>query len=106
MLQHVASALEHAHGRGVIHRDHKPGNMLFDPAGLAYLSEFGIAQLSEATISLTMSGAIIETPAYRSLEQVQGDVEQDPRSDIYALGSFFSECSPADISPRPTPGPR
>lgn len=91
VLLRIASALGHAHARGVIHRDLKPGNVLFDPTGLAYLSDFGIAQLSEATISLTVSGAIIGTPAYMSPEQVQGDVELDARSDIYALGVILFE---------------
>jgi serine/threonine protein kinase len=91
VLTRIASALDHAHSRGVIHRDLKPGNVLFDPAGLAYLSDFGIAQIAEATISLTVSGAIIGTPAYMSPEQVQGDVELDCRSDIYALGIMLFE---------------
>jgi serine/threonine protein kinase len=91
VLVRVASGLDHAHGRGVIHRDLKPGNVLFDSSGLAYLSDFGIAQISEATISLTVSGAIIGTPAYMSPEQVQGDVELDARSDVYALGIILFE---------------
>jgi hypothetical protein len=91
VLTRVASALDHAHSRGVIHRDLKPGNVLFDTAGQAYLSDFGIAQLSEATISLTVSGVVIGTPAYMSPEQVQGDVELDARSDIYSLGIILFE---------------
>lgn len=91
VLARVASGLDHAHSHGVIHRDLKPGNVLFDPSGLAYLSDFGIAQISEATISLTVSGAIIGTPAYMSPEQVQGDVELDARSDVYALGIILFE---------------
>jgi serine/threonine protein kinase len=91
VLTRVASGLDHAHARGVIHRDLKPGNVLFDPSGMAYLSDFGIAQISEATISLTVSGAIIGTPAYMSPEQVQGDVELDARSDVYALGIILFE---------------
>jgi serine/threonine protein kinase len=91
VLVRVAAGLDHAHRLGVIHRDLKPGNVLFDRSGLAYLSDFGIAQISEATISLTVSGAIIGTPAYMSPEHVQGDVELDGRSDIYALGIILFE---------------
>lgn len=91
ILQRIASALDYAHNRGVIHRDLKPGNILFDEFGNAFLSDFGVAQLAEATLTLTGTGAIIGTPAYMSPEQVQGDIELDPRCDIYALGVILFE---------------
>ena len=82
----VAAGLDYAHARGVIHRDLKPGNVLFDETGHAYLADFGIARLVEATLELTRSGVYIGTPAYMSPEQVRGDLELDGRSDVYALG--------------------
>ena len=91
VLLRVAAALDYAHGRGVIHRDLKPGNILFDEAGHAYLADFGIAQLAEATLALTKSGVYIGTPAYMSPEQVRGDLELDGRSDVYALGIILFE---------------
>lgn len=91
VVMRVAAALDYAHGRGVIHRDLKPGNILFDEAGHAYLADFGIAQLAEATLALTKSGVYIGTPAYMSPEQVRGDLELDGRSDVYALGIILFE---------------
>lgn len=85
ILQPLASALDKAHAQGVIHRDLKPGNILFDAEGKPYLSDFGIVKLSEATASFTGS-AVIGTPAYMSPEQVRGEGNLDGRSDIYALG--------------------
>jgi serine/threonine protein kinase len=89
IIQRVAAALDYAHHKGVIHRDLKPGNILFDEYNNPYISDFGIAKLSQASIKLTNSG-IIGTPTYMSPEQAQGEAV-DGRSDIYSLGVILFE---------------
>jgi serine/threonine-protein kinase len=91
ILGRIAGALEHAHDHGVIHRDLKPGNILFDLKGEAYLGDFGIAHLSGEATTLTAAGAVLGTPAYMSPEQVHGNVELDGRSDVYSLGVILFE---------------
>jgi serine/threonine protein kinase len=85
IISRLAPALDAAHQRGIIHRDLKPDNILFDQYDNAYISDFGIARLIQATETLTGS-AVIGTPAYMSPEQVQAQKALDGRSDIYSLG--------------------
>lgn len=89
ILQRVAAALDYAHDKGVVHRDLKPGNILFDEYNNAYISDFGIAKLAHTTTKLTSSG-IIGTPTHMSPEQARGE-EVDGRSDIYSLGVILFE---------------
>lgn len=81
----LASALDHAHSEGIVHRDVKPSNVLFDGSGRLYLTDFGIARSLSSDTSLTMDGALIGTPAYMAPEQIHGELA-GPRSDQYALG--------------------
>jgi serine/threonine-protein kinase len=90
IVERIAEALDYAHNRGVVHRDLKPGNILFDERGKAYLSDFGIAKLADATMKLTGTG-IIGTPAYMSPEQARANTELDRRSDVYSLGVMVFE---------------
>ncbi len=84
ILMEVASALAHAHKRGVVHRDVKPHNVLLDAeSGRALVTDFGIARTADS--ALTLTGMFVGTPAYISPEQVTGE-ESDHRADIYALG--------------------
>lgn len=87
----IAGALDYAHTKGIIHRDLKPGNILFDNQGEPYISDFGIAKLSEGSGSFTSSGRLVGTPAYMSPEQAKGERNLDSRSDIYALGAILYE---------------
>jgi serine/threonine protein kinase len=86
----VAVALEHAHRRGVIHRDVKPDNILFDEEGNAYITDFGIAT-ARFHGRLTASGRAMGTPHYMSPEQAMGKLV-DGRSDLYALGVVMYEA--------------
>jgi serine/threonine protein kinase len=89
LLTHLGPALDEAHAKGIIHRDLKPGNILYDQYNEPYVSDFGIAKLSEAQTNVTGS-AIVGTPAYMSPEQAQGE-GVDGRSDIYGLGVILFE---------------
>ena len=85
LFEQIGSAVDYAHSLGVIHRDIKPGNILFNSHGEPSLSDFGIAKIAQATAAFTGTG-IIGTPAYMSPEQAQGEKNIDGRSDIYSLG--------------------
>lgn len=85
----VASALSHAHETGVIHRDIKPANILIDGDGGAYLTDFGVARLADATL-VTRAGTTIGTAAYLAPEQLQNS-QVGPAADVYALGLVMLE---------------
>lgn len=88
LLIEIARIVQHAHERGVIHRDLKPGNILIDEDGHPKVLDFGIARLrDDAAQGLTQDGQVLGTLPYMSPEQLQGDSSRiDVRSDVYSLG--------------------
>jgi serine/threonine protein kinase len=93
IIERLASALDHAHSKGIIHRDLKPDNVLFDASDNPYLSDFGVAKLTEVAVSATDASANNEamgTAAYISPEQARGE-DIDSRADIYGLGAILYE---------------
>ncbi len=90
MMERIAGGLDDAHLKGIVHRDLKPGNILFDKGFEPYISDFGIAKMTQSQGVTVTGGAIIGTPAYMSPEQAQGD-KVDGRSDVYALGVILFE---------------
>ncbi|GAB3583281.1 serine/threonine-protein kinase [Calidifontibacter terrae] len=90
LLSQVASALDAAHGSGLVHRDVKPENVLVTPGGFAYLADFGIAHETGES-HLTSTGTAIGSFKYMAPERFSED-ETDGRADVYSLGCVTFEC--------------
>ncbi len=89
----MAEGLAHAHHRGLVHRDVKPKNIILlgeDGSGLAKLADMGLARwMTDQEVALREKGRTMGTPYYISPEQVRGDLEIGPATDIYALGATW-----------------
>lgn len=90
LVRKVCRAVKYAHQRGVIHRDLKPSNILVTEDGQPHVLDFGLAKGNlevEATLTISVGGDVLGTPAYMSPEQAAGKVDRvDTRSDVYSLG--------------------
>jgi len=89
--EEVCAGLAHAHGRGIVHRDIKPHNILLDEKGRAKVSDFGIARALDTT-QATRTGAYLGTALYSSPEQLQGH-KVTPKSDVYSLGTTLYQAA-------------
>jgi len=90
VVSDIAQGLDFAHQKGFVHRDVKPGNVLYRNDGRVVLADFGIAKAMDGSNSSTVAGASIGTPDYMSPEQARGE-PVDGRSDLYSLGTMFYE---------------
>jgi serine/threonine protein kinase len=88
IMEQVSDGLAYAHGREVVHRDLKPGNIHVQPNGQVKILDFGLARLGSS--DLTKTGVVMGTPNYMSPEQVMGE-RVDARSDVFSAGAVFYE---------------
>jgi serine/threonine protein kinase/tetratricopeptide (TPR) repeat protein len=116
----IARAVEHAHKHGILHRDLKPGNVLFDGADKPFVSDFGLAKWLEREADLTQTLAVLGTPYYMAPEQAAGEHALTSAPDIYSLGAIlfdlltgrppFRGDNPMEVlrnaAERPAPRPR
>ena len=91
LLATVARAVEHAHRRGILHRDLKPGNILLDERREPHVTDFGLAKRLDEESSLTQAGAIVGTPSYMAPEQAQAVTDLSTAVDVYGLGAVLYE---------------
>ena len=92
LLITLAQALHYAHGKGFIHCDLKPSNILIDIDGQPQITDFGLARRASEESSLTATGAILGTPSYMAPEQAAGQRQSiGPATDVYGLGAILYE---------------
>jgi serine/threonine protein kinase/tetratricopeptide (TPR) repeat protein len=90
LVAKIARAVQYAHGKGILHRDLKPGNILLDGSGEPLVSDFGLAKWLDTTSDLTRTLTIFGTPGYIAPEQASGSAAQlKPAADVYSLGAIL-----------------
>jgi len=90
----VAAALAVAHRRGIVHRDVKPANLMFDQHGAIKVTDFGLARAAKAS-RLTTTGSTLGTPGYMAPEAIRG--EPGPAADVFALGTVLHEMLTGEL---------
>src|SRR4029079_11237984 len=90
LIAQVARTLHYAHEHGILHRDIKPGNILFDQKGEPHLTDFGLARLVESESTVTRTLEVLGTASYMAPEQAAGNNDQlTAATDVYGLGAVF-----------------
>jgi serine/threonine protein kinase len=90
VVHQTCRGLEHAHSKGIVHRDVKPGNIMLTKGGIVKITDFGLAKLTQGASSNTAADSILGTPLYMSPEQAFGE-SVDQRSDLFSLGTVLYE---------------
>ncbi|MGH3494688.1 MAG: serine/threonine-protein kinase, partial [Sciscionella sp.] len=102
VLAPIADALDVAHSIGLVHRDVKPQNILLSASGDPYLTDFGVAKMTAATLGLTSTGGFVGSINYASPEQILGELAKSG-ADIYALSAVLYQCLTGQVPyPRDT----
>jgi WD40 repeat protein len=91
LIATAARAVHHAHQRGILHRDLKPGNILLTAAGEPHVADFGLARRIGSASSLSATGGAVGTPSYMAPEQTRGGREVTTQADVYGLGAVLYE---------------
>jgi predicted Ser/Thr protein kinase len=98
LVPQICDALAYAHGRGVVHRDVKPENILIDREGRVKIADFGLAKLAEpGQTRITRTQMVMGTPNYMAPEQIENPSTVDHRADIYSLGVVFYEMLTGEL---------